>query len=55
MSKRKVCYNASMTNRLDRLALLIFILGGITLVALSIRITNDTKGSAYIINRIEIT
>ena len=51
MSGRKVRYNASITSRLT---LLMFILGGIALVALSlsIRIANDTKGSAYMINQL---
>ena len=51
MSGRKVSYNVSITSRLT---LLMFILGGIALIALSlsIRIANDTKGSAYMINQL---
>ncbi|OCG00369.1 nitrate/nitrite two-component system sensor histidine kinase NarX [Gilliamella sp. wkB112] len=51
MPKKKVNKNASIINRLT---LLMFFLGTLALVALSmsIQIANDTKGSAYMINQL---
>jgi len=51
MLKRKVKYSVSIVNRLT---VLMLFLGAIALIALSIsvRIANDTKGSAYMINQL---